>query len=96
MDLITLGSPCPPDDSKDVNDFEDIWNTFEASCDLRGWCSASIGNVIRRLQSVEHHRLAVIAADLPPFIGRLRASLQVAEACADHFYRRAEDHDGSQ
>ena len=57
------------------DDFEDNWNSFDASCDLRGWCSASIDNVTRRLQCVEHYRLAVIAAELPPFIGRLRPTL---------------------
>jgi AP-4 complex subunit epsilon-1 len=86
VDLITLDSSFSPD-SDDSNmvgdieeptshdDFEDTWNTFNASCDLRGWCSASIDNVIRRLQCVEDHRLAVIAAELPPFIGILRPAL---------------------
>ena len=62
------------------HDFEDIWNSFDASCDLRGWCSASIDNVTRRLQCVEHYRLAVIATELPPFIGRLRLPLSLAES----------------
>ena len=75
MDLITLDSPFPPDGSTEEpmanhDDFEDIWNSFDASCDIRGWCSASIDNVTRRLQCVEHYRLAVIATELSPFIGR--------------------------
>lgn len=77
MDLITFDSLDDSDifgsSEHDVitDDFEDIWHSFEASCDLRGWCSDSIDNVIRRLQCVEDHRLAVIAGELPPFIGRL-------------------------
>ena len=75
MDLITLDSSFSPDSDGDIeeptshDDFEDTWNSFNASCDLRGWCSASIDNVTRRLQCVEDHRLTVIAAELPPFIG---------------------------
>lgn len=82
MDLITLDSPFPPDKfgstekpTANHDDFEDIWNSFDASWDVRGWCSASIDNVTRRLQCVEHYRLAVIATELPPFIGRLSAFL---------------------
>ena len=84
MDLITLDPPFPPDSDDpgrigsteepmaNHDDFEDIWNSFDPSGDLRGWCSASIDNVIRRLQCVERYRLAVIAAEHPPFIGRLK------------------------
>jgi hypothetical protein len=84
VDLITLDPPFPPDSDDpgrveepmaNHDDFEDIWNSFDASVDLRGWCSASIDNVIRRLQCVEHYRLAVIAAEHPPFIGRLKPSI---------------------
>ena len=82
MDLITLDSPFSPGTFgsteeliADHDDFEDIWNSFDASCDLRGWCSASIDNVTRRLQSLEHYRLAVIATELPPFIGILMSPL---------------------
>ena len=77
VDLITLDSPFSPDrfgsteePMANHDDFEDIWNSFNVSCDLRGWCSASIDNVTRRLQCVEDYRLAVIATELPPFIGR--------------------------
>lgn len=90
MDLIKLDSPFRLDDS-DVfgssepmanhDNFEDIWNSLEASSDLRGWSSVSVDNVIKRLQRVENHRLAVIAAELPPFIGRLGAPLRLAEEC---------------
>ena len=79
VDLITLDSPFLPDKfgsteelTANHDDFEDIWNSFDASCDLRGWCSASIDNVTRRLQCVENYRLAVIATELLPFIGRSR------------------------
>ena len=80
MDLITLDSPFQLEAPNIVEgsgepvanhvNFEDSWNSFDASCDLRGWCNVSINNVTRRLQCVEHHRLAVIGAEFPPFIGK--------------------------
>jgi len=90
VDLITLDSTFPLDD-QDIfgsseqpmathDDFEDIWDSFEASCDLRGWCSASIDNVTRRLQCIKHHRLAVIAAEIPPFIGELKITMVAIDA----------------
>ncbi|KAF8160934.1 armadillo-type protein [Crassisporium funariophilum] len=86
VDLITLDSPfqsdLPPDSelpsmSQDISDFEDIWNSFGPSCDLRGWSSASIDSVTRRLQRMDGNRLAVISAELPPFMGNLAGELKI-------------------
>ena len=77
-DLITLDSPFHAEpattlESSELHDGEDdfdaIWHAVESSCDLRGWCKLSIDTIIRRLQRFGHHRLRVIAADLPPFEG---------------------------
>lgn len=90
MDLITLDTPDWADSDivtsteepmSNCDDFEDIWNSFDASCDLRGWCSASIDDVVRRLQCVEH-RLAVTAAELPPFIGELKITMMAHTAAS--------------
>jgi len=52
-------------------DFEDLWESLQTSCDLRGWCNTSIDSLTRRLQRVEGRHLRVVSADLPPFIGML-------------------------
>ncbi len=51
------------------DNFEDIWNQLHAACDMRGWCSASIDTVTRKLQRLEGHHLRVISSDVLPFIG---------------------------
>ncbi|KAF8971037.1 armadillo-type protein [Flammula alnicola] len=87
VDLITLESPFE-EDSTSLNssetienkpDFEEVWHTFDQSCDLRGWCNSSIDIAIRRLQRVDHHRLRVVSVDLPPFIGELKILMEPNE-----------------
>ncbi|KAF9474581.1 ARM repeat-containing protein [Pholiota conissans] len=81
MDLISLESPfeeheMQPFVSSQVMEstfnFEEIWSSFNTSCDLRGWCNVSIDTATRRLQRVDHHHLRVISADVAPFVGELK------------------------
>ncbi|KII92127.1 hypothetical protein PLICRDRAFT_122418 [Plicaturopsis crispa FD-325 SS-3] len=51
-------------------DFKATWNSLEGS-NARGWCEASIGSVLERLQGSQF-TLQVIAADRPPFEGELK------------------------
>lgn len=49
-------------------DFETLWNSIDNG-DMRGWYSAPIDNVVRRMQQSGSLRLRVIAADFAPFPG---------------------------
>ncbi|KAF4621331.1 hypothetical protein D9613_000541 [Agrocybe pediades] len=85
-DLINLESPFTMDASmrhESVEslvrdeDFEELWNLHQASCDLRGWCNTPIDDLTRRLQRVKGRHLRVISADLAPFIGELKVEMIV-------------------
>ncbi|TFK44520.1 armadillo-type protein [Crucibulum laeve] len=80
MDLITLDSPFISDplggdtekskkDGTHAPDFEKIWDSLADSSGARGWYSDSIDTMVRRLQGLDRHRLQVISAGDPPFMG---------------------------
>ncbi|KAJ7647590.1 armadillo-type protein [Roridomyces roridus] len=50
-------------------DFESIWNALEDSSGARGWCDATLEDVIKQLEDMEAVSLKVISAQEPPFIG---------------------------
>ncbi|KAJ7497085.1 armadillo-type protein [Mycena latifolia] len=70
-DLIAFNdSPFISDPSVDnASDFESIWNALDESSGARGWCDASVEDVIKRLESMED-TLKVISVQEPPFIGK--------------------------
>lgn len=54
-------------------DFESIWNSVEDhQYNARGWCDASLENVIKRLHGIQQHRIQVVPVDVSPFMGMRR------------------------
>ncbi|KAG5352198.1 hypothetical protein C0989_003279 [Termitomyces sp. Mn162] len=76
VDLINLDSPFVSEttdillrsETRTEGDFESLWNSIEGG-DARGWFDGSVGVAVERMRSLEHTRLKVFPADLPPYLG---------------------------
>jgi hypothetical protein len=53
-------------------EFERLWNLTEESIfSARGWCDASVDNVVILLQKWDPQHVEVIPANVPPIIGNV-------------------------
>lgn len=70
-DLIALNSEKSKNADTQGTKFERLWNLFEEPIyGARGWCDASVDNVVKSLQNCDVDHAEVIPANEPPFIGR--------------------------
>ncbi|KAJ7078870.1 armadillo-type protein [Mycena belliarum] len=61
------------------NVVEPMWNSFKESSGARGWCDASVEEVIKRLDSMED-TLEIIPVEETPFIGELKVLVNGGDA----------------
>ncbi|KAG5731000.1 AP-4 complex subunit epsilon [Termitomyces sp. T112] len=97
VDLISLDSPFVSEttdillrsETRTEGDFESLWNSEGG--DARGWFNGSVGVAVERMRNLEHTRLKVFPADLPPYLGDLKVVVDGVRAQAALRLRESDD-----
>lgn len=77
-DLIALNSEKSKNADTQGTKFERLWNLFEEPIyGARGWCDASVDNVVKSLQNCDVDHAEVIPANEPPFIGEVKMIMRI-------------------